>query len=210
MPGCQSSALESHDTFIWLLYSFYDVLLCLWGGNVDILFITRHSKSLILSILHSYESLKSLLTTWEKNLPWPKVTSILMWPLAYVWTLFRFWNAFSLLEFLHRPLINDIKKMFKLIKGGFSLQQMESNTETHSQTLWREWETLGHWSLNGMSPSNPSPQSSGKTMDEEEKRIGEPGGHGALTQHDRSFLYIFSTSSLDLNSYFLDIYIKEI
>lgn len=45
--------------------------------------------------------------------------------------------------------------------------------ETHSQTPCRESETLGYSALNRMSPSDPSLQGSGNSVEDEVKRIGE-------------------------------------
>lgn len=44
-----------------------------------------------------------------------------------------------------------------------------TNTETHSGSLHREGETLKHTAVNGVSPSNPSLQSSGHPAEEEVK-----------------------------------------
>ncbi|XP_035317737.1 uncharacterized protein LOC103163754 isoform X1 [Cricetulus griseus] len=45
----------------------------------------------------------------------------------------------------------------------------ENNTETHGQTSCRE--TLKHTVLNGMSPSNLTPQSSGNPVEDEAERV---------------------------------------
>ena len=47
----------------------------------------------------------------------------------------------------------------------------ETNTENHSQTLWRERETLAHSVLNGMSSSNSSPQGSWMYAEEDTERL---------------------------------------
>ena len=48
--------------------------------------------------------------------------------------------------------------------GGFLPQQIGTDTETNSQTLHRERETLEHTAQNEMSPSKPTPESSGNPM----------------------------------------------
>ena len=40
--------------------------------------------------------------------------------------------------------------------------------------MWREWETLEHSVLNGMTPSKPFPQDSGIYAEEETERLREP------------------------------------
>jgi hypothetical protein len=48
--------------------------------------------------------------------------------------------------------------------------------ETHRQILCREWETLEHSTLNGMSPSNPFSWGSGNQAEEAAERVSEPEG----------------------------------
>jgi hypothetical protein len=66
---------------------------------------------------------------------------------------------------------------------------MGTNTETHRQTLSREWNTQP---LNGMSPSNPSPQISGNCLEEMEERVKMQRGwrtlrkQGPLNQYKQS------------------------
>ncbi|CAO2612291.1 hypothetical protein LEMLEM_LOCUS15551, partial [Lemmus lemmus] len=57
---------------------------------------------------------------------------------------------------------------------SFLLQQMGTDTGTHSQTFCRESETLEHSVLKGISPSNPSLQGS-ENSTEEAERIEELG-----------------------------------
>ena len=56
---------------------------------------------------------------------------------------------------------------------SFLLPQMATNTETHSQTSCKEWDTLEHSALKWISPSNPSPQGSGNPMEKEAGGTGE-------------------------------------
>ena len=63
-----------------------------------------------------------------------------------------------------------ISALFSYYQRSFLLKQMGTNTETHSQTIHGEWETLGNSTLNGISPSNPSPLGSGNTAEEEAER----------------------------------------
>lgn len=51
----------------------------------------------------------------------------------------------------------------------------ETNAQT--QTLNREWETLEHSSLNGISPSKPSPQGPGNPVQEKGLRAREKKEH---------------------------------
>lgn len=48
--------------------------------------------------------------------------------------------------------------LFSHHQRSFLLPQMETNPETHSQTLWREWENLKRSGLNVIFPSDPSPR----------------------------------------------------
>lgn len=50
------------------------------------------------------------------------------------------------------------------------------NPEIHGWTMSRARETAQHSALNGMSPSNPSPQGPGKPSEEEAERLWEPEG----------------------------------
>lgn len=49
---------------------------------------------------------------------------------------------------------------------SFLLQQVGKNAEIHTQTLCREWETLGYTATDKMCPSNPSHQDSGNPKGE--------------------------------------------
>jgi hypothetical protein len=48
---------------------------------------------------------------------------------------------------------------------------MKPNAKTHSQTLPRELEIMGHSALNGKSPSNSSSHISGKPMKGKAERV---------------------------------------
>lgn len=50
-------------------------------------------------------------------------------------------------------------------------QQMGTNTETHNQTLCRDWENLEHSILYGMSPSNPSCWGSANPAEAEKEEL---------------------------------------
>ena len=64
-----------------------------------------------------------------------------------------------------RTLFSYYQKNFLLKQMG---QHMETNTETHSQILYRESEFTA---LNWISLSNPSPQSSENFMEEGEEKL---------------------------------------
>lgn len=49
---------------------------------------------------------------------------------------------------------SQISVLFWYYLRSFLLQHIRANTVTHSQTLYREWETLNHFSIRGMCPWN--------------------------------------------------------
>lgn len=57
------------------------------------------------------------------------------------------------------------------LQRGFLLQQMGTDTESQSQTLCKEQETLEHSAPYRMSPSNSSPHVSGNPGDEKVERV---------------------------------------
>lgn len=82
------------------------------------------------------------------------------------------------------------------------LQWMGANTETPSQTMCRVCEILEHLALYGMSPSNPSYQSSGNPEKEEtEKNVRASGDrrhqeNSPLNQHEESSYEIINIEAL--------------
>ena len=73
-------------------------------------------------------------------------------------------------------LYSEIRALLSHHQRSFPLQQMRTNTETHRQTLHREWETLEHSALNKMSPSHHSPQGSGTPEEEAERKCKSQRG----------------------------------
>lgn len=61
-----------------------------------------------------------------------------------------------------------------IIRKAFFLQQIRTNIETHSHTLYRKRETLEHSAIKEISPSNPSIQSLRNPIGEEAERIQKP------------------------------------
>lgn len=55
---------------------------------------------------------------------------------------------------------------------------MGKRKDAHSQTLYKETESLEHTVLNGMSSSNPSLRSSGKPAEEQAQRVLIARGNG--------------------------------
>jgi hypothetical protein len=68
-------------------------------------------------------------------------------------------------------LYSYVSALFSHCQRHFLMHQMETNTETYSWTLWREWETFVHLTLNMKPPSNLSPQGSGNSPEEEAERV---------------------------------------
>lgn len=85
-----------------------------------------------------------------------------------------------------------ISALFSSQHRGFLLQQMGTNTETYSRTLWGVAHTLEHIAWNKMSPSNPSPPSSGNSKETDGVGWGDKGTEDTRTSPFLSKVHMYT------------------